>query len=279
MGQSRKTMLLCSSTDRTMRVMVRAKSYRVQLRGAPNRIKAQFAARHGHGLPETVMWHDIQIIPRTHQREDRYCEVHSAESAMRRRNLELHEWQDRLGENVVQDAIDGVVSGGCKVGHDTWARICAAIDRRFRGTESARPSDWTPGYFHQSLSRVSRGPATSRWPYHKINTGPAWIDTAWPDEVKINDPQVAAVANEIKNEIDKQIAHTILYGEPLLAGWDLAGQNEDTKHGTELGRRKEGGPAQHSSWERFANPQRFGLRQEHHADGRIRDAAFAERKA
>src|ERR1700693_2486744 len=89
MGQSRKSQVIAMGRSHMLRLYARARSYRVQIKGAPKFAAAQFAARNGHGMPDGLMWHDVQMIPRTHQREDVPYEFEAATNALNRRELEL----------------------------------------------------------------------------------------------------------------------------------------------------------------------------------------------
>lgn len=76
MGQSRKTQVIAMSTDRNIRLVARAKSYRVQ--------KLEVVKYPNHRLG-SMGWTDVQWIPRTHQREDINWELRTALSMFARR--------------------------------------------------------------------------------------------------------------------------------------------------------------------------------------------------
>jgi len=125
MAQSRKTQVILMGLSKELRLIARSRSYRVQIKA-----KATiYQVRYG-GIPrDTMVWHDVQIIPRTRKREDIPFEVTTAEAAFRRREQELTSWVigDRTKE-VINKVITRVVISGAYNGSQVWAAICSGIE-------------------------------------------------------------------------------------------------------------------------------------------------------
>jgi len=81
-----------------------------------------------------MLWRDIQLVPRTHQREDISHELLSATNAFTRREMELGELVTLYGDPV-RRIIDQVVLTRRSVGdgYPTWACILNALNYRFAG--------------------------------------------------------------------------------------------------------------------------------------------------
>lgn len=96
------TQVVCVSLDKSMRLLARAHSYRVQVAGEVKDFRRWTT---GRGVPG---WHDIQMIPRTHRREDIPCEIESAVSAFHRRVREWKGLRSKHGDLDVQRALNAV---------------------------------------------------------------------------------------------------------------------------------------------------------------------------
>lgn len=132
-GQSRKTSVIAMSNGKRFRLIARAKSYRVQVYAAPPVITVRVLNHRGGTIPESLRWHDVQIIPRTHARDDVRSEFNAAVSALGRRVAEWHELCDQYGVNRVQQILDGIASGSAKpAGVRLWLRFLRFTREHFQ---------------------------------------------------------------------------------------------------------------------------------------------------
>jgi hypothetical protein len=153
MGQSRKTQVIAVSLNRTMRLIARARSYRVQIKGAPK----STLHMHGHGYAPTIIWHDIQVIPRTHQREDISHELNAAVSALTRR---IHEYE-ALDHSIVNKVLSNSPYKGLQLWNAIRLAICNEINHCHLAKSAALGAMYGSKIIEnmvQHISRANRGP-------------------------------------------------------------------------------------------------------------------------